>query len=114
MVKLVAESLSEHNAQDLNEGLFDSPRKLVDKAIANPNDEKMANDAILAMLAVYFGKPSSKGAKDIVLKYPIQQKIELLNRAKQLYADPKVNTLRLTPKDGKYVLGAMSTSKAIF
>ena len=103
MKKLVCENLEEYLAtQNIDEGLIDSladffksMRQLVTKALKNPTDEKIVNNAI--------GACFSRKTKEYILTLTLEEKIIILKRASKELQNNTIGILKLSVKDGKYI-----------
>ena len=99
-VKLVAESFSEWEKQEMNEGLFDSPKQLLVKFVQNPDETKK-------LLAAYSRQISKvKGLDKALLGLEKEKQVEL---AKQSLAAFEKKKSAMYPwiliEDGKIVKG---------
>jgi len=113
-VKLVAESLQEFEKVD--EGVLDffaGARSAVSKALKNPENEKIVNNAIRTAFAKQFG--SQPKVKEAILGWDIEKKIQLLKLASKKLEDKKIAFLAITKKaDGTLtVVGTQAAGGAL-
>ena len=89
-VKLVAESIKEWEFQtkeELNEGVFDSPKQLLQRFVKTPEKKKLFVSAFARQL----GKDSTpKGLKDFLLNLDKEDQIKLATSALKALEDPKM------------------------
>lgn len=113
-VKLVAESLQEF--EKIDEGVLDffaGARSAVSKALKNPENEKIVNNAIRTAFAKQFG--SQPKVKEAILGWDIEKKIQLLKLASKKLEDKKIAFLAITKKaDGTLtVVGTQAAGGAL-
>jgi len=96
-VKLVAESLQEF--EQIDEGIVDfftGARTAVSRALKNPENEKIVNNAVRIAFAKQFG--SQPKVKEAILGWKIEKKIELLKLAAKRLEDKKIAFLAIVKK----------------
>lgn len=113
-VKLVAESLQEY--EQIDEGIVDffaGARTAVSRALKNPENEKIVNNAIKTAFAKQFG--SQPKVKEAILGWKTEKKIELLKLAAKKLEDKKIAYLAIAKKpDGTLtVVGTQAAGGAL-
>jgi hypothetical protein len=96
-------SISEE-VEQVNEELFDSRKKKVDKYLKNPEEGKA--DKLLSSL---FSKTftANTDLKDEIMKLPHEEKVEILKKASDILSDPKIGVLKLQKRAGEYLVGGV-------
>jgi len=111
-VKLVAESIKEWEFQtkeELNEGVFDSPKQLLQRFVKTPEKKKLFVSAFARQL----GKDSTpKGLKDFLLNLDKEDQIKLATSALKALENPKMGYPWLKISNGKIKgVGALGTKR---
>jgi hypothetical protein len=98
------ESFNTEEVEQINEEIFDSRKKKVDKYLKNPEEGKA--DKLLSSL---FSKTFSANTdlKDEVMDLSHDKKVEILKKASDVLADPKVGTLKLQKRAGEFMVGGV-------
>lgn len=91
-------------AEQVNEELFDSRKKKIDKYLKDPVEGKA--DSLLSSL---FAKTFAANAdlKKEIMDASHDQKVAILKQASDVLADPKVGVLKLQKRAGEYMVGGV-------
>jgi hypothetical protein len=105
-------SLEETKEEKVDEGVLDffkSMRALVNQALKDPNNEENVNKALSVAFAKQFGK--NPKIKEVILKWDLSKKQELLKLAAEKLQDPKIGYLTLVKNtEGKVVVAGSQLS----
>ena len=103
------EQFSTEESEPVNEGLFTSLKTDIDKFLKAPQDVKIADKLLSTAFAKSFA--ANAAIKAEVLALELETKIDVLSKASEKLADPKIGVLKLfKSQEGVYQVGGISVS----